>query len=106
MLALALHTATKFETLKTYFLLCRYLVAAHFPGLRGCMTKMVLGKKCAEKYKLTTTDLEEAKRVVRQELAFVGITEKWVESVRLFHGLYGGSIHSDELFPKLRESPP
>ena len=67
---------------------------------------MILGRKCAERYKLTTTDLLEAKRIVRTELAFVGITEKWSESIRLFHGLHGGTMHADELFPKLRESPP
>jgi hypothetical protein len=70
------------------------------------MTKMVLGKQCSERYHLTMADLEEAKRVVRTELAFVGITERWQESVRLFHSLHGGELHSDELYMKAKESPP
>jgi hypothetical protein len=84
---------------------CRYRVASHFPGLRGCMTKMVLGRQCSEKYKLTIADLQEAKRIISQEFAFVGITEKWDESVRLFHGLHGGNMYSDELFARYRDSP-
>ena len=88
------------------FLFDRYLLASHFPGLRGCMTKMVLGKQCSERYQLTNADLEEAKRLVRSELAFVGIVEKWQESVRLFHSLHGGKLYSDEIFVKAKESPP
>jgi len=84
---------------------CRYRVASHFPGLRGCMTKMILGKQCSERYKLTIADLQEAKRILRNEFAFVGITEKWDESVRLFHGMYGGKMYSDELFARYRDSP-
>jgi len=84
---------------------CRYRIASHFPGLRGCMTKMVLGRQCSEKYKITIADLQEAKRIVQQEFAFVGITEKWDESVRLFHGLHGGKMYSDEVFARYRDSP-
>ena len=85
---------------------CRYRIAAHFPGLRGCMTKMVLGRQCAERFKLTIADLNEAKRVLREEFAFVGITEKWHESVKLFHELHGGKLHADEMFGLFRTSPP
>ena len=85
---------------------CRYVMASHFPGLRGCMTKMVLGKQCSEKYQLSHADLAEAKRIVREELAFVGLTEKWQDSVRLFHAMHGGTLYSEELYVKTRESPP
>jgi len=84
---------------------CRYRVASHFPGLRGCMTKMVLGKQCSERYKLTMADLQEAKRIIRNEFAFVGINERWEESVRLFHGLHGGQLYADEVFARYRDSP-
>ncbi len=69
------------------------------------MTKMVLGKQCSERYMLTSADLQEAKRIVRSEVAFVGIAEKWQESVRLFHSMHGGTLYAEELFAKLRESP-
>ena len=85
---------------------CRYVLASHFPGLRGCMTKMVLGRQCSEKYQLTQADLQEAKRIVREELAFVGLTERWHDSVRLFHAMHGGTLYSEELYIRTRESPP
>lgn len=78
--------------------LCRYTMSSHFPGIRGCMTKMVLGYNCANRVKLTTQDLEQAKRIVRSQFAFVGLTEQWEESVRLFHGMHGGRMFADELF--------
>ena len=84
---------------------CRYRVASHFPGLRGCMTKMILGRQCSERYKITIADLQEAKRIVRNEFAFVGITERWDESIRLFHGMHGGKMFSDEMFARYRDSP-
>ena len=84
---------------------CRYRVASHYPGLRGCMTKMVLGRQCSERYKLTIADLQEAKRIVRSDFAFVGINEHWEDSVKLFHGLYGGILYADEIFARYRESP-
>ena len=84
---------------------CRYRIASHFPGLRGCMTKMVLGRQCAERYKLTIADLLEAKRIVREDFKFVGIAESWDESVRLFHGLHGGRMYADEIFARYRDSP-
>ena len=67
---------------------------------------MIIGKQCSERYQLTTADLQEAKRIIRTELAFVGITEQWHSSVRLFHAMHGGQMYTDELFTKTRESPP
>lgn len=96
------HASKTIHTLRS----CRYVLASHFPGLRGCMTKMVLGRQCSEKYQLTHADLQEAKRIVSEELAFVGLTERWHESVRLFHSMHGGILHSEELYIRTRESPP
>lgn len=84
---------------------CRYLAAAYLPGMKGCMTKMLLGKQCAERYKLTTADLQEAKRILRDDFVFIGIAEHWTESVQMFHGLHGGKLYSDELFSHYRKSP-
>eukprot|EP01041_Mallomonas_annulata_P006082 gene6082-12272_t len=67
---------------------------------------MVLGRECAERYSLTTSDLQEAQKILRNDFAFVGIAERWDESVRQFHGLYGGKLYSDELFAHYRRSPP
>jgi len=59
---------------------------------------MTLGKKCAQPYvNLTRTDLKEAIRRVQEDFAFVGLTEYFVESVCLFHRMFGGAINIDEL---------
>lgn len=100
----ASHPCFKYKT-KDELRTCRYLAASYFPGMKGCMTKMILGKQCAERYKLTTADLQEAKRILRDDFAFVGILEHWTETVQMFHGLHGGKLYSDELFAHYRKSP-
>lgn len=60
-----------------------------YPGIAGCMTKMVLGHYCAADMELTQADLAEAKRILHG-MAFVGITELWSESICLFTTMFGG----------------
>jgi len=75
---------------------------ARYPGIAGCMTRMLTGKLCAEDSKDRTAPfdggralVDGAKKVVG-ELAFVGLTERWNESVCLFHRMFGGSINPAE----------
>jgi hypothetical protein len=51
---------------------CRWRMAATFPGMRGCQTRMVLGYNCIDSYQLTKIDLEKAKKRLKYEFAFVG----------------------------------
>ena len=44
-----------------------------YPGLTGCMTKMVIGKGCCDKYEITRDDMNEAKRRIKEDFAFVGM---------------------------------
>eukprot|EP00730_Choanoeca_flexa_P018019 TRINITY_DN8734_c0_g2_i2.p1 TRINITY_DN8734_c0_g2~~TRINITY_DN8734_c0_g2_i2.p1 ORF type:complete len:483 (+),score=58.29 TRINITY_DN8734_c0_g2_i2:150-1598(+) len=69
----------------------------NFPGIASCMTKMLLGQNCAHYVKLDSMLLEEAKRRVRYDLGFVGLSEHWNASICLFHRRYGGPMHPLEL---------
>ena len=70
---------------------------ARFPGIAGCATKMLLGRKCAANATTATNtstgapllDVDEAKRRLGQ-LAFVGLTDEWEQSLRLWHATFGG----------------
>lgn len=59
-------------------------------GMRGCQTKMVLGVPCAAPFPLNDSLLHEAQRRVRNDFLFVGLTERFDESVCLFHARLGG----------------
>lgn len=61
-----------------------------YPGLANCMTKMVLGFACASPVEISSDMLDEAKRRVREDFAFVGLTNAWNQSVCLFHRMWGG----------------
>eukprot|EP01039_Chlorochromonas_danica_P000769 gene769-834_t len=76
---------------------CRWQMAARYPGIRGCQTRMVLGKNCIDSYQLTTADLDRAKARLKDGFAFIGLTEKWNESVHLFHQKFGGKLFGEEL---------
>jgi len=67
-----------------------------WPGISGCQTKMVLGKTCASSYRLRPRDLVEAKRIVRDEFLFVGLTDQFDRSVCLFHAMLGGTVQTNE----------
>ena len=51
---------------------CKWKAAALYPGLTGCMTKMVIGRGCCDKYDITRDDMKEAKRRIKQDFAFIG----------------------------------
>ena len=59
-----------------------------WPGVTGCLTKMLTGQTCGSSQALTISDVNDAVEAVNQEL-FVGITEAWDASVDLFHAMFG-----------------
>ena len=68
-------------------------------SLYGCQTKMLIGVGCHESHNLTATDVERARKYVRSpNLAFVGLMERYMESVCLFHAQHGGPLYSFEVF--------
>ena len=77
---------------------------ARHPGIAGCATRMLLGAKCAhihQKSEETARATTEAARggglpvakatAVVRRLAFVGLQERWAESICLFHATLGGA---------------
>ena len=64
---------------------------ARHPGVAGCATRMLLGGKCARaRHVKTAFPVGRAMGAVRQ-LAFVGLQERWADSVCLFHAMLGGA---------------
>jgi len=66
-------------------------------GLHGCQTKFVLGLGCHESHELTAEEVELAVHYVSEDAAFVGIMERYAESVCLFHSMHGGPLYDFEL---------
>ena len=60
---------------------------ARYPGIAGCMTKMLIGKNCASSHHVTSDDVTLAKRVLAERIAFFGITDRWQDSLDLFHAM-------------------
>lgn len=58
------------------------------PGIAGCQAKMVMGRQCGEDYNITAKDFEEAARRIRNDFAFVGLTEESEASAKLFIAMY------------------
>lgn len=66
-------------------------------GVQGCMTKMIVGHRCAEQeVDLTPQLIEKAKDRLRHDFAFIGLTEEWDVSICLFHQMLGGNARELE----------
>ena len=65
----------------------------------GCQTKMVLGHGCHAPVRLGGDDIKMACGMVLSNVhfRFVGVTEKWADSIALFHATHGGAVASAEL---------
>jgi len=66
-------------------------------SLHGCQTKFVLGYGCHESHDLTQDEIDRAVNYVRDSAAYVGIMERYGESVCLFHAMHGGPLYEAEL---------
>jgi V8-like Glu-specific endopeptidase len=78
---------------------------ARFPGIAACQTKMILGHGCASNVLVTKDDALTAMHVLEHAFVFVGVTDRWNQSVALFHAMYGGAVQPFEL-SNLRPSRP
>ena len=58
-------------------------------GIQGCMTKMLVGYRCADMVKVTPQMEAKAAARLRGDFAFVGLTEEWDASICLFHQMLG-----------------
>ena len=76
---------------------CKWAAAAAYPGLQACATKMLLGRNCCEKCPVSEADIQEAIRVLKDEVLFVGLQHRWEDSINTFHTLFGGPLYPEEL---------
>lgn len=67
---------------------------ARFPGIAGCMSRMLTGETCADGILQESgfENLPYALDIVMNHLDFVGLTEDWNESICQFHRLYMGKL--------------
>ena len=63
----------------------------------NCQTKMVLGYRCMELVPPPRLDLGLALRRIAAPNFFFGLTDRWEESLCLFHSWYGGTTQPYEL---------
>jgi len=83
---------------------------ARYPGVAGCTTRMLTGKRCADDPASypegMPSHIERVPDAIEalNKMKFVGITEEWDESVCLFHLMFGGVLYSDE-FHDVHQGP-
>eukprot|EP00985_Skeletonema_marinoi_P021005 scaffold12642_cov133-Skeletonema_marinoi.AAC.3 len=69
---------------------------ANYPGIAGCMSRMLTGQKCADAlfHEAGLENVAEAVDIILNHLDFVGLTEDWNESICQFHRLFSGRSDS------------
>jgi hypothetical protein len=73
--------------------------------MNSCMTKMLAGHYCAEQgVEMTSYLIKLAEDRLINDFAFVGLTERWDESICLFHQMLGGIAREVE-FENVRQAP-
>ena len=80
---------------------------AQFPGIMNCQTKMVLGHACAKDISLSSDDLDEAKRRVKYDFLFIGLTEFPLQTEHLYRSMFTSETTDIEAFKpylKVREN--
>eukprot|EP00418_Pyrodinium_bahamense_P009177 CAMPEP_0179110940 /NCGR_PEP_ID=MMETSP0796-20121207/51798_1 /TAXON_ID=73915 /ORGANISM="Pyrodinium bahamense, Strain pbaha01" /LENGTH=126 /DNA_ID=CAMNT_0020809085 /DNA_START=13 /DNA_END=393 /DNA_ORIENTATION=- len=65
--------------------------------MMSMQTRMILGYGPYQHANLTTEDQAEAIRRLREHFIFVGDTDQWDVSIRLFHATIGGEMKGFEL---------
>lgn len=63
---------------------------ANLSSVRGCASKMLVGRACNDPGALTDQERDLAVERLRSGFAFVGLVEYWDASICLFHRLFGG----------------
>merc|ERR1719245_3013107 len=80
---------------------------------QGCQVKVLTGnlitnhlwpEACYSTKPPSTKDVATAKRMLHDDMAFVGLTDEWDLSVCLFHAMFGGICHPEE-FQSMRKGP-
>lgn len=66
-------------------------------GLVGCQTKMILGRTCHDTNPVTDEDLKLAVNALDEHFLFVGVMERWQETIEVFHQYFGGNVLPIEL---------
>jgi hypothetical protein len=74
---------------------------AKYPGIAGCTARMLTGQHCAAASAAGVWDggkskLAEALESLKQ-MRFVGLTERWQDSVCLFHRMFGGRLSKAQM---------
>lgn len=67
------------------------LTYARLPGIASCQIKMVLGRNCGENVDISKAMVIEARRRIRYDMAFVGLTEESDASSKLFVFMFTNS---------------
>jgi hypothetical protein len=62
------------------------------PQIPNCQIKMVLGYRCHQKVEESKLNVSMALERVQSPFFFFGITDRWDESICLFHYWFGGSV--------------
>ena len=63
---------------------------ANHSEIPSCQAKMVLGYHCGSDIAVTAPMIAEAKRRLREEFLFIGLTEEPHATLHLFHTIFGG----------------
>ena len=64
---------------------------ARHRGIPGCATRMLLGGKCSRSRRVRVVYEAASAVAALKKLAFVGLVERWRDSVCLFHAMHGGA---------------
>merc|ERR1712048_1490445 len=76
-------------------------------ALLGCQVKMMVGHMCHEPYLPDEKQVKKAVNFVQTQMSFVGLFERYVESVCLWHARFGSTVWDFEVFDQKasREMP-
>lgn len=68
------------------------------PHIQNCQLKMILGFRCEKQVNEIDLDVEKALHRISSPFFFFGMTDRWSESICLFHYWFGGSMQPYEMF--------
>ena len=84
---------------------------ARTPGVAACQTKMLVGRNCAARHAdscradgTLVGDAARAKRALVEQVAYFGLTDRWEESIALFHAMTGTNPNPELLRTELQNN--